>query len=162
MRLSTTVVIREGVARLGAMPASVQAMLEAAVRRLAIRLQGYVISQKLHGQVLHQRSGRLAGSIQQEAPIQEGGGVYGRVFSAGTVKYARIHEFGFTGAVNVPAHQRTMVFGKTVPAFMVKPYTRRVDLPERSFLRSSLADLTGDIEHDLKAAVVEGLRKAAA
>lgn len=149
-------------ARLEAMPTSVRAVLESKVQVLAIQLQAHVIRDKLHGQVLNQRSGALARSIQQQAPITEGDGVYGRVFSSGDVKYAAIHEYGGTTPPHdiVPSKAEALMFvigGKTVFANVVHHPGSK--MPERSFLRSSLKDMAEKITEDLKTAVVEGLNK---
>lgn len=127
------------VAKLDAMPATVHAELVKETHSLAIGLQAHIVNQKLHGQVLKQRTGNLARSIQEQ--VTEGPqSIEGRVFSAGDVRYAAIHEFGFHGAETVKAHIRTMVFGREAAPFTVGPFTRQVNLPERSFMRSSLAE----------------------
>ena len=149
-------------ARLDAMPASVRAALEVKVQALAIKLQGHVVRDKLHGQVLNQRTGNLARSIQPDAPITEGEGVYGRVFSSGDVKYAKIQEYGGT----TPAHD-ILPNKADVLAFVIgdrKVFAKVVHhpgskIPERSYLRSSLADMAEEITKGLKLAVVEGLNK---
>jgi len=51
------------------------------------------------------------------------------------VDYAAVHEFGFTGAVQVKQHTRTTVFGRTVDPFQVGPYTRMMDIRARPYLR---------------------------
>lgn len=149
-------------ARLDAMPTSVQAMLKIKVTALAIKLQGHIVADKLHGQVLNQRSGALARSIQEEAPIVEGAGVYGRVFSAGDVKYAAIHEYGGRTPPHdiVPDKAEALAFmigGRQVFAKIV--HHPGSQMPERSFMRSSLADMAEEITAGLRQAAVEGLQK---
>lgn len=153
------------VARLDAMPASVRAILRTRVKALAIMLQGYIVSRKLHGQVLHQRTGALARSIQELSPIEENGGVYGKVFSAGDIKYAAVHEYGGT----IPAHDiypvkaealAFMIGGRQVFASVV--HHPGSHMPERSFMRSSLAENAAQISRELKSAVIQGLQKGAA
>lgn len=143
------------VARLDHMPASVHSELVKETHVLAIGLQGHVINQKLHGQVLNQRSGTLARSIQEEV-TEAPQSVEGRVYSAGDVKYAAAHEFGFRGAETVKAHIRSMVFGRAVDPFTVPSFTRQMNLPERSFMRSSLADFQGRIAEGYAQAVRRG------
>lgn len=53
-------------------------------------------------------SGRLRGSIAYSVQ-RSGKGIVGRIGS--NVKYARFHEFGFNGTVNVKAHTRAVVAG---------------------------------------------------
>jgi hypothetical protein len=150
---------RELVARFDMLPDNVQAALEAKVTALALKLQRHIVTEKLHGQVLGQRSGDLARSIQEEAPIREGTGIFGRVFSAGDVKYARFWEEGFHGVEQVRQHIRTMIFGREVDPFSVGPFERRVDQDARPFMKSSLAEMAEEITTGLKQAVVEGMRK---
>src|ERR1700734_3828617 len=91
---------RSVTAKLDAMPAQVHAKLRQAVYTLAEKLRSHVIQDKLLGQVLNRRSGRLGGSIQQKVD-STASSVTGTVYSAGDVKYAAIHEFGGT----IPAHE---------------------------------------------------------
>jgi hypothetical protein len=150
---------RELVAHFDLLPDNVRAALETKVTVLAIKLQAHIVTQKLHGQVLGQRSGDLARSIQQEAPIREGTGIFGRVFSAGDVKYARFWEEGFHGVEQVRQHMRSMIFGREVDPFSVGPFQRQVDQAARPFMKPSLAEMAEEIETGLKQAVVEGIRK---
>ena len=113
----------------------------------------------MQGQVLKHRSGALGLSIQTETTTT-GPTTTGEVFSAGDVKYAAIHEFGFHGVETVRQHVRTMVFGREVPAFLCGPFTRQVDMPERSFMRSSLADHAEQIVAGIREAAVAGARQA--
>lgn len=139
------------------MPAEIMARLRAKVQTLTINLQGHIVRDKLQGQVLHHRSGRLGSSIQEKVTATADT-VTGDVFSAGDVKYAAIHEYGFNGTVNVKASVRTILFGKTVPAFTVPAHSRHINMPERSFMRSSLADQADAIVAGLRAAAIEGAR----
>jgi phage gpG-like protein len=148
----------EAIAALEAMPGSVRHFLEVEVTSLAIMLREHIVRDKLAGQVLNRVSGDLSRSIQEEAPIIEGESVLGKVYSAGDVKYAAVHEYGFHGTVTVKEHLRHMVFGHEVEPFMVGPYAMKVNLPERSFMRSSLADKRQTIIDRLQAAAGQGLR----
>jgi phage gpG-like protein len=141
-------------AKLHRVPKSVEASVLRAVRRLAINLQGYVKDQKLSGQVLHVRSGTLRRSINQEV-TQSGSVIKGIVGT--NVSYARPHEYGFSGAVQVREHLRTItkVFGRPLAnpvTQTVRAHTMNVNLPERSFLRSALKDFEPRILAELKAA----------
>lgn len=148
----------ELVARLASLGDSVLKALRAKVEILTINLQSHIVRDKLHGQVLNQRSGQLVRSIQRRIETTALA-VYGIVFSAGDVKYAKAHEFGFDGEVTVPQHMRTMVFGKEAAMpFAVGPYQMHMKLPERSFMRSSLGDQRPEITQGLKEAVVAGLQ----
>jgi phage gpG-like protein len=158
------------IAGLDTMPAQVVAAVATKMKALTINLQRHVITDKLHGQVLKQRSGKLARSIQRETRT-EGELVVGEIFSTGDVKYARIHEYGgttkahdiiptkaqalrfaFAGAVGGPLGPN-LVFAKVVH----HPGSK---IPERSFLRSSLADQASEIVAGLKQAAIRGAQQA--
>lgn len=159
MLLNVTVVgDRELVARLDAMPGAVQKALALKIKQLALKMEAKVKTEKLNGQVLNRITGRLARSISNgvDSTVDH---VIGRVYSSGDVKYARPHEFGFQGEVEVPEHERHVVFGREVNPFTVGPYTMRMNLPERSFLRSSLKDMTPEISKGMKDAVIGAIRK---
>lgn len=148
------------VVRLRNLPTAIANALRGKVEALTIKLQAHIIVDKLSGQVLNKRSGDLKASIQRkiEATVYA---VYGIVYSSGDVKYAAAHEYGFHGTVEVKQHMRTMVFGKEAAMpFAVGPYAMRMNLPERSFMRSSLEDMREEITVGLKDAAVEGARKA--
>jgi hypothetical protein len=147
----------ELIARFDGMGEAVQRELRLTVQMLAKNLQGFIVTQKLHGQVLGQRSGKLVQSIQEESPIEEGAGVYGRVFQSGDVKYGKFWEYGFHGTETVKQHFRSMVFGKDVAPFSVGPYERKVDEDARPFMRPSLAEYAPTISAELKKAVLRGM-----
>ena len=80
-------------------------------------------------------------------------GVHAYAASSGDVKYAAIHEFGYVGVEHVRAHIRriTSAAGKEIVQ-NVREFDRQMDMPERSFLRSSLAEM-----HDM---ITQGLQDA--
>lgn len=131
-----------------------RARLVAVQQRNGFDIQQHVQTQKLSGQVLNRRTGRLRNSINalvQEAP----GSVSARVGTG--VSYGRIHEYGFQGTLQVPAHTRmqTMAFGHPMQAKLVevRAHPMRVNLPERSFLRSSLRDKAPEAIERIRIAV---------
>lgn len=139
---------RETIVKLGKVPVALHAQLLKVTAKYAINLQQHVKADKLSGQVLNRKSGALSNSIKF-AVDDQGNAVYGRVFSSGDVKYAAIHEFGGT----IPAHDIVpskaqalafMVAGKQVFAKIV--HMPAVTMPERSFMRSSLADMAEQIK----------------
>lgn len=152
----------ELIERLDAMPAVVKAVLQTKVNALAIQLQAHVVRDKLSGQVLNVRTGALRRSIQEAVEATDTS-VTGKVFSAGDVKYAAIHEYGGT----VPAHDiypskaealAFVIGGRQVFAKVV--HMPAVNMPERSFLRSALADMAEQIVGEMKSAVVQGVQQA--
>ncbi len=169
MHSVTLVGDRELVARLaGTTPAVHDALLKK-VQFLALKLQGWVVTRKLSGQVLNVRSGNLRRSITQAVDDFGEIGVYGRVYSAGDVKYAGIHEFG--GVIHHPGGTPYIidaaVDGMIKTRFVSAAFPGRVagvtrphdiPMPQRSFLRSSLSDMQAEITRDLKATVVGALR----
>jgi len=143
-------------------PTQIVAAIQTKMNAVTINLQQHVIHDKLHGQVLKQRSGRLAKSIQRLVQ-RLGEIVTGLVFSSGDVKYARIHEYGGRTAPHdiVPKKAEALAFaigGKTVFAKIV--HHPGSEIPERSFLRSSLADQATEIAAGLKKAALEGAKRA--
>ncbi len=158
MMTVTLVGDRQLVTTLQAMPQKVTASLNKEALFLSNQLRNYIITRKLSGQVLNKRTGNLQRSIKQRVETNPGISVHGYAFSSGDVKYTAIHEFGFSGSQKVKEHVRTMAFGKTVAPFMVPSFTRNVKMPERSFMRSSLKDLTPEIIKGFTRAVMEGAK----
>ena len=130
----------EVVARIGKLGPSLRAELKTYCTAFAINTVGYVRSEKLSGQVLHHRKGRLKDSINFK--VKDTGGKIVSVIGT-NVEYAKIHEYGGQTKPHVilPRHAKALHFfmgGQEV-------FTRKVDhpgsrMPERSFLRSTLAD----------------------
>jgi phage gpG-like protein len=153
---------RQLIEQLAAMPASVQTVLRVKATKLALQLRGYIRDDKLSGQVLAIRSGDLKASIEQTV-VADATSVTAEVFSSGDVKYAAIHEFGGTIAAHdiVPDKADALAFmygGKQIFAKIV--HIPDVNMPERSFMRSALADMADDIITGLKDAVIQGASQA--
>jgi phage gpG-like protein len=114
--------------------------LRQTVERETIALQAHVVEHKLSGQVLHVRSGTLRRSItyairETDAAIT---GIVGT-----NLEYAAIHEYG--GVIHVPEIRprrakalHFYVGGKEIFAKFARAHD--VHMPERSFLRSALAE----------------------
>lgn len=123
-----------------------------ALNTLHTQLQSYIVSEKLSGQVLQHRTGKLAGSIRVALAETSGDRVVGSVQGAGGVApYGRYHEYGTTSEYEiVPTRAKALAFqigGSTV-------FARRVQHPpiqERSFMRTGL--------QDMKPQIVEGLQR---
>lgn len=151
---------RELSLRLTSMPAAVRRSLTRKTYSLANDLEALVKS-KLSGIVLNVVTGALRRSIHNKV-TSEATSVKASVFSSGDVKYAAIHEFGGTVHVPeiVPTKAQALHFiyeGKEVFARRVRAHD--VQMPERSFLRSSLSDMKDGIVEGLREAVEEGLRE---
>lgn len=157
-----------------------QKVLKSEVRSLAVMLAGYVKTDKLTGEVLHVRSGRLRRSITFR--VQEDGSLVTGIVGT-NVEYARAHEFGVDmfKAVTVREYLRktkaswreagkigwrgknrlAIARDASMGGVVVHSFTRNqhIKLPERSFLRSALADLTPEIRQGLEAAVRKAVGK---
>lgn len=130
-----------------------------AIVALQLKLEHHIKADKLSGQVLHVVSGDLRASIFSK-PIQESGDtITGYVASSGDVKYAAIHEFG--GTIPHPGGTPYMNFqGQTFFVSLANaknlnlPVTKAhaIPMPQRSFMRSALADMSQEIRRDLDAA----------
>jgi len=121
-----------------------------------VGLQGYVVAQKLSGQVLKNRTGTLRRSIAWDVS-QDESKILGIVYADPSVPYGPIHEYG--GEIRVPeVSGKLMVFerdGQTIFTRKHKAYT--VTMPERSFMRSSLEDRQDEIVRGITAEAVKGL-----
>jgi len=154
-----TISLRDGVsAALAALPERLQAALAAKANALAAALEAKV-QQKLAGGVLNPRSGALARSIVTTIE-QTATGVAATIASNGDVKYAAIQEFG--GAIPphqiVPDKAKALAFaigGKQV--FAARVQIPAVTLPERSYLRSSLAEVADEIAGEFNDAVADAM-----
>ena len=82
--------------------------------------------------------------------------IYGIVGT--NAEYAAVHEYGFRGVVTVREHLRMMkvAFGRQVKnprKITVRQHPMNMNMPERSFLRSSLKDFTPQIQAGYEAAM---------
>lgn len=153
---------RETVDRLSRVHGQVQRNVEATIGRLTLRLLTRVKSDKLSGQVLNTRTGRLRRSINRRL---EGSGTTSIAGYVGTnVEYARRHELGFHGTETVREHLRLIkqAWGKPLASpkqVRVQPHSRQVDYPARSFLRTALREMDAEITAALKRATNQGIKR---
>jgi hypothetical protein len=144
--------------RLRGLPEAVNSRLLRAITQLGIDLQRDVQQDKLSGQVLRSRTGSLRSSIDVMVD-QSGGAITASVFSDS--RYAGVQEYGFAGTVSIRASLRRIreAFGRPIAekTISVRAYDRRMDLPERSFLRSALDDMTPAIRDEVEAALAEAV-----
>lgn len=143
-------------ADLRGLPARARTGLAKGLGRIALKLQAKVQREKLTGQVLKVKTGTLRRSVEQL--VKDSGDSVLAVVSS-NLSYARTHEFGFNGTASVKEHVRTIkqAFGKSIAPTQVnvKSHSRNVDLPERSFLRTSLRELdsAGVIKEEITKAI---------
>lgn len=135
------------VAKIEALKERLRAGIGEAIESAAARLLALVRA-KLSGEVLNARSGALRDSIRSETD-----GLSARVFSDGTVAYARVQEYG--GRIDIPEiapkNARALSFpygGRLV--FAARTAAHVVTIPERSYLRSSLAEFAPVFMEDLR------------
>jgi len=144
--------------RLRALPDAINSGLLRGITQLGIELQRHVQQDKLSGQVLRSRTGSLRSSIGLRVD-QSGGAVTASVFTDS--RYAGAQEYGFTGTISVRASLRRIrdAFGRPIAGktISVRAYDRRIDLPERSFLRSALEDTAPVIRDEVGAALAEAV-----
>jgi len=144
--------------RLRALPDAINSGLLRRITQLGIELQRDVQQDKLSGQVLRSRTGSLKSSIDLRVD-QSGGAITASLFTDS--RYAGVQECGFAGTVSVRASLRRIreAFGRPIAerAISVRAYDRRMDLPERSFLRSALEDMTPTIRDRVEAALAEAV-----
>jgi hypothetical protein len=118
------------------------AALMVKMNSLLIRLQAKIVGEKLSGQVLKHRTGKLAGSIRVIAAEASEDKIEGAVLGGGgPAFYAKFHEFGTTNWYVIrPVNKkvlRFMIGDKEVFAKSVL----HPPIQERSFMRSSLAEM---------------------
>jgi hypothetical protein len=144
--------------RLRALPDAINSGLLRGIIQLGIELQSDVQQDKLSGQALKSRTGSLKSSIDLRVD-QSGGAITASVYSDS--RYAGVQEYGFAGTVSVRASLRRIreAFGRPIAekTISVRAYDRRMDLPERSFLRSALEDMTPAIRDGVEAALAEAV-----
>ena len=146
-------------ASLAGMPDRVRQAPSSKANVLAVALEAK-IQQKLSGGVLNSRTGALASSIV--ATVDESSAdVSVRIGTSGDVKYAAIQEFGGTIPPHeiVPDKAKALAFavgGKQV--FAARVNLPAVTMPERSYLRSSLAEMAVDITAEMSEAVVQAIQ----
>jgi phage gpG-like protein len=106
------------------------------------------VDRNLSGGVLKSRTGTLRASLV----VGSGEGIGGSITA--TAPYAAFQEYGFSGTETVRAHLRARRKGGSAP---VRAYSRKVDYPAHSFLRSALAEMAPDIRQTIADAVAEVL-----
>ena len=149
-------------AHLETYPTALTAALSAKAAELADALADMVRNDKLLGGVLNARSGALRDSIVASVSA-DADGVIASVGSEGDVKYAAIQEYGG----KTSAHEILPVKAEAL-AFVVggvQRFARRVEhpgslIPERSYLRSSLEEMQGEIVAALAEAAAEAWERA--
>jgi phage gpG-like protein len=116
--------------------------LKQLIQRLTFKLLAMVKAEKLSGQVLNVKTGKLRRSINAKFENSGNTGTVGT-----NLIYAKVHENG--GPIEIGAHMRMMkqAFGKPVKVPREIPISAHIaNFPEKSFLRSALKDLEPKIQ----------------
>lgn len=154
--LTVEVDATRAIARVGRIDQATRAALRGVIVTLTQGLAA-LVRQKLSGQVLNKVSGRLYNSISSTM-IENPSTVYGVVMTQG-VPYARIHEYG--GTIHHPGSSKFQAWmGPNGMIFTHGTKPHDIVIPERSYMRSSLADMQDQIVSQLTQAV-RGAAKAA-
>lgn len=148
------------IANLKGMSPQVVAAGKASITRSTVKVKARAFM-KVSGEVLKNRTGTLRRAINFRVE-DAGGRIVGTVGIK--LRYAAAHEYGFKGTVTVRAHLRMMkvAWGRPVKEprkIEVGAHTMKMNLPERSFLRSSLRELRSDIIADMQASVAKAVAK---
>jgi hypothetical protein len=136
-------------------------VLQTRLNAILIQLQRYVVVQKLSGQVLHRRTGKLANSVRVIPATVKGSTVSGRVEAAGgPAFYGAINEMGNLSAYDIiNTRARALAF---ISSSGEKVFAMRVRHPQimaRPFLRPSLEENEASIIAQLQDAVNQELQK---
>lgn len=162
MNITATIIGDEKVTeRLAALPDRIIPAVSARLQAAAYQLEADVKANKLTGQVLHVRTGRLRRSIHA-ADVKVSDGKISTTVGT-NVEYAARHEYGFHGEETVKAHVRhmTQAWGKQLREPLtvnVRSFSRKVDYDARSFLRSQLREDAQMIRDAIRKGVQEGLQ----
>lgn len=140
---------------LGDAPAKINAAAKSSLDAWAVELAGYIKINKLSGDPLNRRSGRLSSSVHP-VTAQSADSVSGGAGGGAGVPYARIHEYGGV----IPAHQ-VVVKNAQALSFTVDGVRRfaksvqipDVTMPERSYMRSGFEEEAPRGIEQLRAAV---------
>jgi phage gpG-like protein len=149
----------EVIDRLGAVTPKVRAAAKSSLDMWATELAEYIRVEKLSGQVLNRVSGALRRSVYPDKR-ETADSVSGGARAGLDVPYAKIHEYGGL----IPAHT-VVVKNAQALCFSVGGIKRfaksvqipDVQMPERSYMRSSLREQAPEGIAELRAAVREAI-----
>lgn len=158
---------RETLAKIKGLAPAVDQALYLKIKVLSLKLEKHIKTNKLNGQVLNRITGALARSIHSTVDRTRNA-VMGKVFSSGDVKYARIHEYGGTiqhpgGTAYIidPKKRGLAMFisNKAATPDMKRTQPHPIKMPERSYMRTGLRDMSTEISTGMKKSVIDTIRK---
>lgn len=131
---------------------AIQALYDQTVKSM-YELREYVVTQKLSGQVLNQRTGNLINATQPSV-AQAPGTISGKVSVDTTASiYGRAHEYGAHIPDRYPIRAHALHWLNAQGGDVFAMHARAFDLPERSFMRSSLTEMREQIIRELGTAL---------
>jgi|SRR6185369_1371492 len=142
--------------------------LRRSMAALMFRLQRKVVTEKLSGQVLQHKSGKLAGSVSVEPVEVTATSITGRVTAAtGPAWYGRVHERGGERSyIIVPRVKKALAWkGSGSNARDGKIFAKIVHhppLPKRPFMGPALEEMRDTIVDTLKRAAGRAMKTGAA
>lgn len=147
--------------RIRSLPPEMHQALLGKIMGLSIRLQRYIVTEKLSGQVLNTITGRLKRSVQ-ERTVDDGSLIFSEVYTDGSAPYDKIQEYGGqTGPHDIVATKaQALSFlrdGKRV--FYKRVHHPGSKIPERSYMRSGLDDMRETIIQEMTQTYEQVLRR---
>lgn len=127
------------------------------IQRIIFDLSAKVKRDKLSGQVLNVRTGRLRRSITTriEESADKVTGIVGT-----NVEYAKGFEFGYTAKIGAGSRGGPKgLSSKALQRYYERNPPRMRSYPARPFLRPSLEEMRGEINERLKVALGDAVRK---
>ncbi len=143
--------------QLGQIVPSLRDKLRQEVSKLGYDLQAHIVKDYLNGQALNRKTGKLANSINvvNRNSDNEIVSIVGANMSK--AKYAAFWEYGFSGAVSVKQHLRTITqaFGREIApeTINVSAHSRNINQAARPFIHPALNDMRSEIVQRITAAV---------
>lgn len=143
--------------KLQSLPDRLRDELYTAMKTVMFDLQSYIQTNKLSGQVLNRRSGTLSRSFTND--VEQGENIIEGTTGPNT-PYARIQEYGGQTAPHVieARNVKALMFtagGKTLFRRLVHHPGSRI--PERSYMRTALAENINTIRNQLNDAVKKAI-----
>jgi phage gpG-like protein len=138
----------------GDLPADMRAAMAGKLEQLAVEVKDEVF-RRLSGPVLNVVSGTLRGSLEHRV-VNDSTEINANVEAGDGVVYAKIHEYGGWIYGGLSANSGS------IPRGPAKGGRRALNLPERSYMRSTLNDMRayiiGRVKADFIAAVMSNFR----
>lgn len=129
------------------------------VTLLMLKLQQHIVGQKLSGQVLKPRSGKLLESVQPDETRVSGAVIMGSVRAGGDQAfYAPFHEHGGSRPYDIyPLSKQALFFNWQGKDWLVRHVVRK-PLPARPYMSTSLEEMKEEIVTGIRQAVMEALQ----